>query len=371
MADRDVLFSPLSLGSLTLPNRVLMAPLTRNRAHPDGTPWAEAGTYYAQRASAGLIVSEATQISAMGKGYLNTPGIHSDAQVAGWKAITDRVHAAGGRIFCQLWHVGRISHVSLLPEGRQPVSASAVRAEAQTFTADGFQPTSEPEALTLEGIAALLDDYRHAAACAKAAGFDGVEVHGANGYLLDQFLQDHANRRTDAYGGPVENRIRLLGEVIDAVAEVWDRDRIGVRLSPLGQFNDMGDSDPEALFGAAYDLIAGKGIGYLHVVEEFPGGDTDAEGRAILERLRGRWTGVYIANGGYGADAAAAAVAGGHAHAVAFGRPFLANPDLPERYRTGAALNEADQSTFYGGDARGYTDYPALGQEAGRDRDAA
>ncbi|MEM1131285.1 MAG: alkene reductase, partial [Pseudomonadota bacterium] len=330
----------------------------------DGRPWEKAAEYYSQRASAGLIISEATQISAMGKGYLNTPGIYTDAQVEGWRAITDAVHAAGGQIFSQLWHVGRISHVSLLPEGRSPVSSSAIRAEAQTFTAAGFEDCSPPEALTEAGIAETLADYRHAASQAKAAGFDGVEVHAANGYLLDQFLQDHANKREDAYGGSIENRMRFVSQVIDTVAEVWERGRMGVRLSPLGQFNDMGDSDPEALFSAVYRMISEKDLAYLHVVEEFPGAESDAAQRGILARLRAQYSGFYIANGGFDASSAAKAVEHGHADAVTFGRPYIANPDLPERYQKAAVLNEPDHTTFYGGDERGYTDYPTLQEGA-------
>ena len=273
MTDRSNLFIPTRMGALDLPNRVLMAPLTRNRAQPDGTPSEAAALYYGQRASAGMILSEATQISAMGKGYLNTPGIHTDAQVAAWRKITDSVHANGGRIYVQLWHVGRISHVSLLPEDRNPLAPSAIRAEAQTFTADGFTDVSQPDAMSAEQIAATVEDYRHAAEMAKTAGFDGVEVHAANGYLLDQFLQDRSNRREDAYGGSVENRMRFLAEALDAVAEVWPSDRIGVRLSPLGQANDMGDSDPEALFGQVYAMLNASGLAYLHVLEQFPGNE--------------------------------------------------------------------------------------------------
>ncbi|MFD0979699.1 alkene reductase [Tropicimonas aquimaris] len=360
MTDSSKLFEPVRMGAVELPNRILMAPLTRNRAHPDGMPKELAATYYAQRASAGLLLTEATQISAMGKGYLDTPGIYAPEHVAAWKTITDAVHAAGGRIFVQLWHVGRISHSSLLPDGRAPVSSSAVRAEAQTFTANGFEPVSEPEALSAEGIAEVIADYRHAAEMAKQAGFDGVEIHAANGYLLDQFLQDGVNRREDAYGGSVENRMRLLSEVIDVVSEVWDRDRIGVRLSPLGQANDIRDSDPEGLFGPVYEMIGGKGLAYLHVVEAFPGSDASEADRALLGRLRARYDGFYMANGGYDGEGAAEAVASGHADAVSIGRAFIANPDLPERLRRGAALNAPDQSTFYGGGAEGYVDYPFL-----------
>lgn len=364
MTDRDVLFEPVRMGGLDLPNRVLMAPLTRNRAHPDGTPAELAATYYAQRASAGMILTEAAQVSAMGKGYLNTPGIYAPDHVEGWKKITSAVHAAGGRIFVQLWHVGRISHVSLLPDGRVPLSSSAVRAEAQTFTENGFEPVSEPEALALDDIPGVIAEYRHAAEMAKRAGFDGVEIHAANGYLLDQFLQDGVNRREDAYGGSVENRMRLLAEVIDAVTEVWDAGRVGVRLSPLGQANDIRDSDPEGLFGKIYEMIADRGLAYLHVVEAFPGSEPDGDARALLERLRRRYDGFYIANGGYDGQSAAQAVASGRVDAVSIGRAFIANPDLPERLRRGADLNTPDQSTFYGGGAEGYTDYPSL--DAGR-----
>ncbi|SES17626.1 N-ethylmaleimide reductase [Tranquillimonas rosea] len=360
MTDHAPLFQTARMGDLDLPNRVLMAPLTRNRAQSDGTPWDVSQTYYAQRASAGLIVSEATQISALGKGYVDTPGIHTEAHAEAWSKITDAVHANGGRIFLQLWHVGRISHVSLLPDGATPQAPSAVRANAQTFTQNGFEDTSEPHAMTEDEIADLIAQYRHAATLAKRAGFDGVEVHGANGYLLDQFLQDISNKRTDAYGGSVENRARLLSEVVDAVTEVWGSDRVGVRLSPLGQANDMGDSDPEALFGHVYGMLDRKRLAYLHVVEKFPGNDTDDASRALLERLRGLWSGFYIGNGDYTADSAATAIAKGHADAVTFGRDFIANPDLPERFRRGAELNPQDRDTFYGGDERGYTDYPFL-----------
>ncbi|WP_156840869.1 alkene reductase [Novosphingobium aquimarinum] len=356
----DVLFRPLQAGTFALPNRVLMAPLTRNRAHADGTPRDLAATYYRQRASAGLIVSEATQISAMGKGYKDTPGIYTDAHVEGWKPVIEAVHAGGGRIFCQLWHVGRISHVSLLPQGRQPVSASAVRAKGQTFTANGFEDVSEPVALDAEGIARTLDDYTTAARCAKAAGFDGVEVHAANGYLLDQFLQDGVNQREDEYGGSVDNRSRLLREVMERVCDVFSPDRVGVRLSPLGQANDMHDSDPETTFSAAYRLLNGRGLAYLHVIEQFYGQETEDDDRAMLKRLRGLFEGTYIANGSYDAEAARKAIAEGGVDAVTFGRPFIANPDLPERYRIGAPLNTPDEETFYGGDREGYTDYPAL-----------
>ncbi len=354
------LFTPLTVGALELPNRVLMAPLTRNRAHADGTPGSLAQTYYRQRASAGLIVSEATQISAMGKGYLDTPGIHEPSHVNEWKKIVEAVHAGGGRIFCQLWHVGRISHTSVLPDGRSPVAPSALRANAQTFTADGFVDCSTPEALSLSGIRQTVDDYAHAARCAKEAGFDGVEIHAANGYLVDQFLQDKTNKRDDDYGGSIENRSRFLSEIINAVSSEWASDRIGVRVSPLGHANDIADSDPQALFTHVYEYLDKQNLAYLHVVEQFPGNENDSKQKELLGTLCSLYQGVYIANGGYDADSASREIARGRIDAVSFGRPFIANPDLPERYRTGSALNEPDADTFYGGGEAGYTDYPFL-----------
>lgn len=305
-----------------------------------------------------MIFGEATQVDARGKGYVNTPGIHSEGHVAEWRKITNAVHAAGGRIVLQLWHVVRISHVSLQPGGPAPLAPSAIRAEQKTFTVNGFEDCSEPEALTVEGIAEVVEQFRRGAVMAQSAGFDGVEIHSANGYPLDQFLQNKSNRRTDDYGGTIENRMRLLSEVIDAVATVWPRERIGIRLSPLGQANDMGDTDPEALFAEVYKLIDHANLAYLHVVEEFYGVETSEEEKAILTRLRALYSGFFIANGGYDAERAAAAIESGHADAVSFGRPFIANPDLPQRFRTGATLNPPDSGTFYGGDDTGYTDYP-------------
>lgn len=359
------LFSPAQMGILSLPNRVLMAPLTRNRAGSDGVPNEMAQVYYAQRASAGLIVSEATQISAMGKGYLDTPGIYAEAQAESWHKITDAVHASGGRIFCQLWHVGRISHDSLLPDGASPVSSSDRAAQAQTFTANGFEDCSKPRALTADEIKRTVQDYRNAAEWAKKANFDGVEIHGANGYLLDQFLQDSVNDRTDDYGGSAANRMRFLAEVVEAVKLVWPSSRVGVRLSPLGQANDISDSDPESVFGAVYKMLNDHKLAYLHVVESFPGNKDAENGKALLKRLRKGWEGFYIANGGYEPETATQAIADGTADAVSFGRAFIANPDLPERFRRGAVLNTPDQTTFYGGDERGYTDYPFLDKASG------
>ena len=359
-----VLFEPLTIGAVTASNRVLMAPLTRNRAHPDGRPGPHAVEYYRQRASAGLIITEATQISPMGKGYVNTPGVHTDEQAAGWKAVTDAVHEAGGRIALQLWHVGRISHTSLLPGGVAPVAPSAIQANAGTFTEEGPTPVSAPRALDLDEIPGLIADFTRAARRAKEAGFDLVEVHSANGYLLDQFLQDGPNTRADRYGGSAENRARLTIEVTEAVAGVFGADRVGVRLSPSAPgevaFNDISDSDPHATFGEAYRRLDALGLAFLHVVERFPDAPWSDTHAGLIDELRSQWSGVYIANGGYDADGAAARIASGKASAVTFGRPFIANPDLPERFRLGAELATPDHATFYGGDHRGYTDYPAL-----------
>ncbi|WP_296418177.1 alkene reductase [Pseudooctadecabacter sp.] len=356
------LLKPLAMGPIELPNRVLMAPLTRNRAHDDGVPWEKSADYYAQRATAGMIWTEATQIDPMGKGYIQTPGIHTDEQVAGWRKINDAVHAAGGRMCIQLWHVGRISHTSVLPEGRNPVSSTDVAADAQTFTSDGFTDTSKPDALTIDGIHEVIGQFERAARLAKQAGFDAVEVHAANGYLLDQFLQDGVNQRDDAYGGSLENRLRILREAIGAVASHWERGRIGVRLSPLGQAHDMSDSDPEGHFAQIYSALSDEQIAFLHVVENFPGNESDGK---LAQTLRKNFSsGLYIANGGYDQDRAEDAIENGHADAVTFGRPFISNPDLPERIRQGADWAEADQDTFYGGDEAGYTDYPKLDDAA-------
>ena len=359
MAD-DLLLSPLPFGDGALPNRVLMAPLTRSRSQqPGDIPWALNAEYYAQRASAGLIVSEATQISPQGKGYAFTPGIYSDEQVEGWRLVTDAVHAAGGRIFAQLWHVGRISHVDLQVNRQAPVAPSAAKAASQTYISatSGMVDVSAPRALELGEIQGIVEQYRRAAECAKGAGFDGVELHGANGYLLDQFTRDGTNRRTDTYGGSIENRLRLPLAVTTAVADVWGADRVGYRISPTGAFNDMQDSDPVATFSALAARLSRQGLVYLHVVESF-GGQPRDEATALA--VREAFKQVYIANGGYTAETARERIAAGYADAVAFGTAFLANPDLPERIARGAGLNEADPATFYGGDAKGYTDYPAL-----------
>jgi N-ethylmaleimide reductase len=358
------LFSPLTIGALTLPNRIVMAPLTRNRAADGDVPHALNVEYYAQRASAGLIITEGTQISPEGKGYIATPGIYSPDQVAGWRKVTDAVHAKGGRIFAQLWHVGRISHTSLQPEGRAPVAPSALTAKSQTFTATGFVDTSAPRALEISDIKRVVEDYRKAAENADRAGFDGVELHGANGYLIDQFLRDSTNKRTDEYGGSIENRTRFLGEVLAAITSVLPAGRVGVRFSPFSNFNDITDSDPLATFGAAIAKANEFSLGYLHLVEGQTGGPRDQVSPADIATLRSRFKGAYLANNGYDRQHAIDAVEAGTADLIAFGRPFIANPDLVERLERNASLNEPKPATFYGGGAEGYTDYPTLSAKA-------
>jgi len=349
------IYDPIEFGDMQLSNRVFMAPLTRNRATPEGVPGRWASTYYSQRASAGLIVSEATQISPMGKGYINTPGIHSEEQIAGWKPVVDAVHRSGGRFFLQLWHVGRISHSSLLPGNTSPVAPSAIRARAQTVIATGFVDVSEPRALSLTEIQSTIEDYGRAASNAKAAGFDGVEIHAANGYLIDQFLRSNSNVRTDAYGGSASNRVRFLGEVLEAVLHVWDTGRVGVRISPLGTFNDMGDANPDETFACVTDALNGHRPEYLHVIEDTIPADQKVD---FFRRLRSAWQGIYVANGGYDAERGERAVSDGSVDAVAYGRLFLANPDLPTRLSRRLPLNAPDTKSFYGGDERGYIDYP-------------
>jgi N-ethylmaleimide reductase len=354
------LHSPVQVGPYTLRNRMVMAPMTRNRAVDGNVPSELAVTYYAQRASAGLIVTEGTQVSPQGVGYPGTPGIHAEEQIAGWRRVTDAVHERGGRIFAQLWHVGRISHPLLQPGGAQPVAPSAVAAEGQTFTSEGPKPFGVPRALELDEIAGVVEQFTHGARSALASGFDGVEIHGANGYLVDQFLRDGSNQRTDAYGGPVENRARFLLEVTTAVAGVWGADRVGVRLSPTGSFNSMSDSDPAATFGHAARELERFGLAYLHVVEPV-GSPTPL----VAPVLRAAFRGPFILNGGYDLAAGNAAIAAGEADLISFGVLFLANPDLPERFAEGAALNPPDRDTFYQGGERGYIDYPARGTSAG------
>lgn len=354
------LFSSGKLGDIDIKNRILMAPLTRSRAHANGTPSDLAPKYYAQRASAGLIISEASQISPTAQGYINTPGIYSDAHVEGWKAVTKAVHDKGGKIVLQLWHVGRISHTSIQPDGQAPVAPSAIQAKTQVFTPDGPAEASMPRALEANEIPGIIEEYRQAAIKAKEAGFDGVEIHAANGYLLDQFQRDSTNKRIDAYGGSVENRIRLTTEVVDAVNSVFGAGAVGIRLSPTGKFNDLSDSDPATTFGALIDALNDKGLAYLHIVENFGAPQSEDE-LAILKSLRKRWKGAYIANGGYDEKAVADKVLkGGYADAIAYGRLFISNPDLPARLESGAAFNDMRQELFYMGGAEGYVDYPTL-----------
>lgn len=355
----EVLFTPIRIGAMELPNRVVMAPLTRNRAGAGNVPTDLNAQYYAQRATAGLIIAEATQICPEGQGYIATPGIYSPEQIAGWKSVTAAVHAKGGRIVLQLWHVGRISHASLQPDGKAPVAPSAIRANAKVFTAEGFVDVSTPRALVFSEIPDLVKTYRQAAVNAKAAGFDGVEIHAANGYLLDQFLRDRTNQRNDAYGGSIENRIRLLSEVCEAVADAISANRVGVRLSPLTSFGDIADSNPQILFNRVVARLAELGIAYIHVIEGETGGDRNPQ-PFDYAAMRGSFSGAWIINNGYDRTMAIDAVASGRATAIGFGSLFIANPDLPRRLRENAALNSPDPTTFYGGGAQGYTDYPTL-----------
>ncbi|MES2501702.1 MAG: alkene reductase [Pseudomonadota bacterium] len=352
------LFSPAKLGSIALKNRIVMAPLTRNRAGEGGVPQDLNVTYYEQRASAGLIVTEATPISAMGHGYPALPGIYTDEQVAGWKKITDAVHAKGGKIVIQIWHVGRISHPTLL-NGELPVAPSAIKPAGKAFTYQGLVDYVEPRALDASELPAIVQDYVHATKCALKAGFDGVEIHAANGYLLDQFLRDGSNKRTDNYGGSFENRARLLLEVTKAVVETAGADKVGIRISPVNPFNDMHDSNPQALFNYVVEQLNQFNLAYLHAVEGgiHGGGKADA---FDFEQMRKLYKGAYMANLSYDKARGNEAIASGHADVIAYGVPFIANPDLVERYKTDAALNEADSKSFYGGTEKGYTDYPFL-----------
>ena len=353
-------FAPWALGPLQLKNRMVMAPLTRSRAREGNVPSVMAADYYSQRAGAGLIITEATQATADGQGYIDTPGIFSDAQVAEWKKVTDAVHEKGGLIFCQLWHVGRISHPDFRG-GEVPVAPSAVTPRGvQSYTANGFQDIPTPRALETSEIAEIVAGFHHAAMKAQAAGFDGVEVHGANGYLLDQFLEDSTNQRTDEYGGSVEKRARLLFEVVDVVTAVWGSARVGVRLSPGGSFNDMGDSQPQETFGYVVRRLAELNLAYLHLIEQ-----PEPEGESAIPDLtagffRTLYPGTIIVAGGYTLERANAVLKSGAANLIAFGKLFIANPDLVERFKQGAPLNTPNPDTFYGGGAEGYIDYPTL-----------
>ncbi|MFC0410054.1 alkene reductase [Roseomonas elaeocarpi] len=362
MSASSDLFQPARLGALHLRNRVVMAPLTRSRAGAGDAPGPLNAEYYRQRATAGLIVTEASQISPQGKGYAFTPGCYTPEQEAGWRLVTDAVHGAGGHVVLQLWHVGRISHPDLQPGHALPVAPSAIRPEGQAFTEEGFKPHPTPRALETGEMAGIVRDYAHAAEVAKRAGFDGVEIHAANGYLLDQFIRDSTNQRDDRYGGPAANRIRLTLEVAEAVCAVWGGDRVGIRLSPLT--NQVGgiplDSDPMGTYGLLVEELNRFELAYLHCVEGVTQGSRDEPEGFSFQRLRARFNGGYIANNGYTREMALRARHDDLADFICFGRPFIGNPDLVERLRRDAPLNTDNKSTWYGGGAEGYTDYPML-----------
>ncbi|WP_019938449.1 alkene reductase [Bordetella sp. FB-8] len=366
------LFDPLVAGELKLANRVVMAPLTRNRS-PKAVPQPIAATYYAQRATAGLLITEATAISHQGQGYADVPGLYGADQIEGWKRVTGAVHEAGGCIVVQLWHVGRISHTSLQPNGGAPVAPSAITAKSKTYVIDAegkgeFTPTSAPRALNIEELPGIVSDYRKAARAAIEAAFDGVELHAANGYLIDQFLRSDSNQRTDAYGGSIENRARLLFEVLDAITAEIGAGRVGIRISPVTPANDVSDPNPQPLFNYVVEGLARYGLAYVHVIEgatggarDFQQGDAPFDYAALKSAYReAGGKGAWMANNGYDGAQAQQAVASGQADLVAFGKAFISNPDLVRRLREQAPLNDWDQSTFYGGGERGYVDYPVL-----------
>ena len=359
------LFSSYKLGPYELKNRMVMAPMTRNRAGGGNAPQPMNALYYAQRAGAGLIITEASQVSPQGLGYPDMPGIYSPEQIAGWRMVTDLVHSRGGVIFLQLFHCGRISHPSLQPEGATPVAPSAIKPEGEAMTYKGPSPFVTPRALETEEISGIVDQFRQGAENALAANFDGVEIHGANGYLVDQFLRDGTNQRTDQYGGTIENRARFLLEVTKEVVNVLGQGRVGVRISPGNPFNDIYDSNSELLYSHVAEGLNRFPLAYLHVVEIDLANSTDfsASLNPLTQKLRGIYKGVYMTNGGYDRDRAERVLETGDSDLVSFGRLFLANPDLPERFKKGAPLNEPDETTFYGGEEQGYTDYPFLESE--------
>jgi N-ethylmaleimide reductase len=375
-SDTDLLFQPYRLGPFNLPHRIVMAPLTRSRARqPGNVPSSLAACYYAQRASAALIVSEATQVSMQGQGYAWTPGIHSREQMEAWRRVTQAVHEAHGLIFSQLWHVGRISHPALQPDNMLPVAPSAITPQGKAFIENErgegeLVPFVRPRALNIEEMPYIVGQYERAARNAQDADFDGVEIHAANGYLLDQFIETGTNRRTDAYGGPVENRTRLLLEIVEVLTRIWGPDRVGVRLSPMGKMNDIRDDNPEATFGYIAERLSDYGLAYLHIVnpamEQMQNGqEPDPRALEMVKLIRKKYKGTLIMAGGFQADSAARWLREGWADLIAFGRKFIANPDLPERIRVGAPLNVDDPTTYYGGGEKGYTDYPSLAQDRG------
>lgn len=355
------LFEPLLAGELELPNRIVMAPLTRQRAGSANIPTDLSAEYYVQRASAGLIITEATQISSLGQGFADTPGIWSPAQIEGWRNVTRRVHAAGGRIVLQLWHAGRAAHPLVLG-GLQPVGPSEIAIKGNARTPEGYLPHVIPRALSISDIEEIVEQFGNGARNALNAGFDGVEIHGANGYLIDQFLTDGANRREDAYGGPVENRLRFMIEILRAVTSVWPAGRVGIRFSPLAGINDCVDSDSEETYRAAIRAANQFGLAYLHIIEPRVRGNVDATGPTVSAAAlyRDDWEGALIAAGGLSRESGSLMIAEGVADAVAYGRLYIANPDLVERFRIHAPLNPYDRATFYGGGKHGYTDYPTL-----------
>jgi N-ethylmaleimide reductase len=368
MSQNTVLFTPFKVGALTLPNRLVLAPMTRSRANnPGNVPTDSTVKYYVQRASAGLLITEGSQISQQAVGYIYTPGIHTEDQVAGWKKVTDAVHAAGGRIFIQLWHVGAISH-PFFHDGELPVAPSAVQPkDVKAFTANGQEEIPTPRALSTEEVKATVEDFRQAAKNAKEAGFDGVEIHGANGYLVDQFIQSSTNQRTDEYGGSVENRARFALEVVQAAVDVLGADRVGIRLSPTGNMGNIHDADRLGTFSYVTEQLNKFGLAYLHVIEALPGHPMAAKAgqEPVGPALRKIFTGPFILNGGYTQETAEHALDNNEGDLVAFGVPYIANPDLVERYQQGAALNTPDPASFYGGDDQGYIDYPSLQEQTG------
>lgn len=354
----EKLFSQTKVGNIELPHRIVMAPLTRSRSsQPGDIPNDMNVEYYKQRSTAALIISEATQISPQGKGYAYTPGIYSKEQIDGWKKVTDSVHMNGSKIFLQLWHVGRVSHSNLQPNGELPVAPTAIAVDGQAFTEEGLLDFETPRALGTDEIAGIIEQYKTAAINAKLAGFDGVEIHAANGYLLDQFLKDGSNFRTDMYGGLIANRVRLTLEVIDAVTQVWGGGNVGIRISPTGTFNSMSESNPQALYEYLVGQLNSYNLAYLHVVENF--GDASIS-NFDYQSLRRLFNGNYMANGGYTGSLAEQSLVDGNSDLISFGTPFISNPDFPVRIKNDSVLNEADPSTFYGGDEKGYIDYPTL-----------
>ena len=376
--ETELLFQPYRIGPFTLPHRIVMAPLTRSRARqPGNVPGPLAACYYAQRASAALIVSEATQVSMQGQGYAWTPGIHSREQVEAWHHVTDAVHRSHGLIFNQLWHVGRVSHPALQPDNMLPVAPSAIILQGKAFIENErgegtLVPFLRPRALDIEEMPYVVAQYVRAARNAQAADFDGVEIHAANGYLVDQFIESGTNQRKDIYGGPVENRTRLLFEIVEALTPIWGPDRIGVRISPLGKMNGIHDDHPEVTFGYVAERLSDYGLAYLHMVnpalEQMQNGEEpDPRALSMSHLIRDKFNGTLIVAGGFDTESAERWLREGRADLIAFGRKFIANPDLPERLRVGAPLNIDDPTTYYGGGEKGYTDYPSLAQDRGEE----